>query len=286
VIAVAYVEARARVEGFDLRAALASIETAHAPRASRAALWLALGILVVPANVAAVPPPIADAAEEASPGETVLVDDPAWARDEETERLAASVLEDPVFDDPLANRGRGVAEAFARWLESLHLDEDETHASPASGLSFAIPRVFFYLAIAVLLVGIVAWIASAAGAPRVVENEGENTPRSVDPRDLAPSTHLEAAASLAASGDYRGALRALYVATLVALDRRAVIDFQPWRTNGHYVRTMPAGDGRESLHRLTGLFDRTWYGDEPAGENEYREGRALAEAMCSEEPRS
>jgi hypothetical protein len=102
-----------------------------------------------------------------------------------------------------------------------------------------------------------------------------------DPRDRAPDDWLAEAASLAAQGRHAEALRALYLATLVALDRRAWIRFEPSLTNWQYLRQLPAGSTRDDFRVLTRTFDVKVYGEEPAGEADYRASRAVAERILA-----
>jgi hypothetical protein len=94
---------------------------------------------------------------------------------------------------------------------------------------------------------------------------------------------LDEAARLAAGGDARGALRALYLATLFALDRNRLIEYEPSRTNWQYLRSLPQGDVRQAFAAFTRIFDHKWYGHEPATLDDYRACRRLADRICNTE---
>jgi hypothetical protein len=96
----------------------------------------------------------------------------------------------------------------------------------------------------------------------------------------APASQLDEAARLAALGDARAALRALYLATLFALDRSRLIEYEPSRTNWQYLRGLPPGELRSAFAAFTRIFDHKWYGHEPATLDDYRACRQLADRIC------
>ena len=74
-------------------------------------------------------------------------------------------------------------------------------------------------------------------------------------------------------------LRALYLATLASLDRGRLIEFEPSKTNWQYIRAMPRGEARKLFADFTVIFDRKWYGHEPANADDYAACRRLAEQI-------
>ena len=84
------------------------------------------------------------------------------------------------------------------------------------------------------------------------------------------------AAALAEAGELRRALRSLYLATLVSLDRRRWIAFDPHLTNWQYSRQIPGGAIRDLFRTFTRLFDHKWYGEEPTTLSDYERCRELA----------
>jgi hypothetical protein len=102
--------------------------------------------------------------------------------------------------------------------------------------------------------------------------------------DPSATIWLSDAAALARAGRYREALRALYTATLLALDRRRQIRFEAGRTNGDYVRSLVAGPLHDLLAHFTEAVERKWYGQELSTELDYEHARQLAEKLCEPEP--
>jgi hypothetical protein len=144
------------------------------------------------------------------------------------------------------------------------------------------PQIFLVIG-AMLLLTILAYLIAtrkkdedAARAPM----GGKSGPID-DPRDRPPSAHLSDAAALADAGRFREALRALYLATLVALDRRRMISFDPTLTNWQYLKQMPQGEARQLFAQFTRLFDFKWYGEEGTSRADYEEARGIADRICA-----
>ena len=92
---------------------------------------------------------------------------------------------------------------------------------------------------------------------------------------------LGAAHASASAGDYRGAIRLVYIASLRRLQGAGLIVLERDKTNWEYQRALrsrskPAYD---ALLPATRLFDRIWYGHENATEAEYRQAVAAHDAL-------
>ncbi|MNK38469.1 hypothetical protein D3C87_570600 [compost metagenome] len=64
-------------------------------------------------------------------------------------------------------------------------------------------------------------------------------------------------------GNYRLAVRLLYLQTLKHLTDKEIIDWQPNKTNLAYVYEMQGENGHEAFANLTYQFEYIWYGDFP-----------------------
>jgi hypothetical protein len=85
------------------------------------------------------------------------------------------------------------------------------------------------------------------------------------------ATDIEAAArALASRGDYRGAIRKLFVALIYQLDERGLVRLHAEATNREYLALVR---GLGTLHpvmtSMTDVFERVWYGEVPVGRTEY-----------------
>ncbi len=275
VSAVLYVEARARREGFDLEAAVRGVS-----RRGGAVAAIALAVSFAVANVAT-----AQASAEGMPAEAVA---PEYGRSlTERDRVVQERIEEALsrseFDEHGGvARGRTLRELVDRFFDWL-VEEADVAFEPSDSPPLAMPPGWVFGALFATLTAVVLFVALRARAEARVRAPAEAEPArlEIDPRDRPPEAHLDEAARLAAAGAYREAFRALYLATLVALDRRGAIAFDRSRTNWHYLRSMAGGPTRETFHRFTALFDRKWYGDESTSEGDYRLGRELADRLCA-----
>jgi hypothetical protein len=276
--AVLYVEARARREGFDLEAAVQSLDRSRARAGALVVFAVVVGLAGLAGTAAAQPTTATLPADLVAGDPPGRLGDRDWAVQKQIERtLARSEFEEHGGVAP----GRTLRELVERLVEWLLKDRDPD-LDLAEGPPLAMPPgwvfglVFVVLVAILLVVGLRARGAiTKAGPPASPPSEPDR-----DPRDRAPADHLDDAARLAAEGAHREAFRALYLATLVALDRRGAIAFDRSRTNWHYLRSMASGPTREAFHRFTALFDRKWYGDEATTDVDYRLGRELADHLC------
>jgi hypothetical protein len=88
---------------------------------------------------------------------------------------------------------------------------------------------------------------------------------------LSARTALNRADTLSRQGDYRSAVRYLYLSALLILDERGLLYYDRTKTNREYLRQVAgnpaiAGLLREVIH----VFDRVWYGFQPMDEATYQ----------------
>jgi hypothetical protein len=105
-------------------------------------------------------------------------------------------------------------------------------------------------------------------------------------QDVRPEPAVLAAQAekKASAGDYRSALRDLYLALLYELDQRRIISFKPAKTNGEYLVEIrrSAASLEASFRPMADLFDYKWYGLEPCGKEDYLQGREFYGALLKE----
>ena len=88
--------------------------------------------------------------------------------------------------------------------------------------------------------------------------------------DHTPDEWQALAAQWSACGDYRTAMRTLYLALLVSLHRSRLIDYHQAHTNWVYVRRFRGDDEcRGTLRQLTRAFDDVWYGGQSCDPQRY-----------------
>jgi hypothetical protein len=316
--AIAFVEARVREEGLDLQLIVEdAIAHANRPRAQPKATLAALFAMAVGLGAGTaraqprppIPPPLPsgfipeppvagkpdpaasdsagtdDTPSRPAPAPPIVAPDP---HDAVVRREAAEILARPEFREFEDHPGRGLRELIERLVEWLfrHRDPIERPLAPRPIPSFSLPGPLGFMvaaiAIAAALIGLAFFSRPWQRARPRLEVAAATSTSLADPRERASTEWVDDADRLAAEGRYREALRALYLATLVALDRRRIIRFDATLTNGQYVRQMPEGQTRRAFRELTRIFDRIWYGQEEAGEHVYRCFRALVDQIVSE----
>jgi hypothetical protein len=93
---------------------------------------------------------------------------------------------------------------------------------------------------------------------------------------------LDDARAAAAAGLWREAIHFVYWASISRLESRRLWPADRARTPREYLALIAPEDPRQpGLAKLTGDFERTWYGGRPAGEGDYRSAENLASSLIS-----
>lgn len=101
--------------------------------------------------------------------------------------------------------------------------------------------------------------------------------------DAVPATASAArqqAQSAAAAGDYRQAVRRLYLAALLVLDEHGLLRFDPSQTNREVLASIPPSNPiNEPLQAVVNTFDAVWYGIRIPDETTYQRYAADIDAL-------
>ena len=82
---------------------------------------------------------------------------------------------------------------------------------------------------------------------------------------------LQRAQTLSTQGDYRNAMRYLYLSSLLILDERGLLRYDRSRTNREYLRSVSSKPELATpLRDVIDVFDRVWYGYESVDEQTYQ----------------
>ena len=295
--AVVYVDGQVRQEGLDLRAAIdeaIAVSEARGRGATGRSAGNAAIVLLVMAIFTAAWARSAQA-QPTDPRPAVGGSDPSAqigdASDDDNIRgQVREILAGSEYDEFADNRGEGLRRFFSKlWADFWRRlsEEPEIDDAGAGSLGPAVPMPpasAFIVAAVIFAVLVLAYLWASRARDK---HEASGTIQPVagadgdDPRDRPPAAHLDDAALLARAGRFREALRALYLATLVSLDRRRLIAFDPALTNWQYLRHMPRDELRQDFMHFTRLFDYKWYGDERTTEADYETCRQLADRICA-----
>lgn len=112
----------------------------------------------------------------------------------------------------------------------------------------------------------------------VVEGEAAETLAGEIPRHAAEAQ--QRAANAASSGDFREAMRLLYLAALLHLDEVGLLRFDRALTNREVLASVAADAPlRRQLAPVVSQFDRVWYGHAPFGQQEFEVAAEQLDAL-------
>jgi hypothetical protein len=138
----------------------------------------------------------------------------------------------------------------------------------------------FQIAFLVAVIGGI--VALVFFAIRVLRNRGR-TKSDFDDANNDPTTSAEAVNRALGSeneGDYRSAIRYLYLSSLLLLDERNVMKYEPTLTNReHLQRISNRPHLSDALQPVVNTFDRVWYGFATVDTSAYAEFRRNVERL-------
>jgi hypothetical protein len=87
---------------------------------------------------------------------------------------------------------------------------------------------------------------------------------------MSSQAALQEAESLSRGGDYRTAVRYLYLSTLLLLDERNLLRYDRTQTNREYLKRLADHpELSETLRSIVDVFDRVWYGHHALDQSAY-----------------
>jgi hypothetical protein len=88
---------------------------------------------------------------------------------------------------------------------------------------------------------------------------------------LTADTALQRAQNLSLGGDYRSAVRYLYLSALLMLEERGLLGYDRTKTNREYLHSVSDQPELEKrLRNVVDVFDRVWYGYQSIDEQHYQ----------------
>lgn len=194
---------------------------------------------------------------------------PDTAQPQYREKLAA-ILSAPEFQwvekqpSLLEEWWRRLQERFWEWLSKLFSEDDGTVQ-----VNIPLPSLVVTVGGSLILLLVLFYILRGLNASFVAE-KAINPDDTEDEAALTATAAMKRAQTLSASGDYRTAIRYLYLSALLALDERGALRYDRTLTNREYIRTL---EKRPVLARtfdsIVGVFDRVWYGKQPVDADTY-----------------
>ncbi|HYO73890.1 MAG TPA: DUF4129 domain-containing protein, partial [Archangium sp.] len=195
---------------------------------------------------------------------------------------------------------QGVWQRFMKWLAELleRLFRRSEPQSQGPRFSAAGGQAVANALVVVLIAGVVVVLAlvllrmlrkaRADEDARLEVSTQDASNLAADPMNALsrpPEGWAHLADELAARGEYREAVRSLYLALLSRLHRDGVIHYDTTLSNWDYLRQFRSRrEWVPSFRELTRRFDFAWYGNLPVGADGYRDFRALCAPMLTPTP--
>jgi hypothetical protein len=203
---------------------------------------------------------------------------------------AQEILSEPIFNDPgpqestnwigsaaefLANKIGDMIEALLKRFSGADPDFNPAFIPP--GVGSALIWIVIAIISAVVL-GLVIYLLSRAKWAKRAAKSGGGGLLDDDEPDRSADEWLAEADALAAAGDYRRAVRCLYLACLMRLDENHICEFRRWETNWEHlyrIESSPAAPESLNYRKLTQRFDLIWYGHRTKGASDVDEFRSF-----------
>lgn len=150
---------------------------------------------------------------------------------------------------------------FTKWLDSI-LGDGPIEISVEPGL---LPAAASILLAIILLFVFRTLFSDFISEARVAgdKNSGEEP--------LTSEDAFEKAQALSRGGDYRSAVRYLYLSSLLLLDERGLLRYDRTKTNREYLRSISRSPGlARPLGEVIEVFDDVWYGYHSLDEQAFR----------------
>jgi hypothetical protein len=234
------------------------------------------------------PPDIERADTQIATLRALLADERTAAPDPQARQKLAAALSDRAFHEAEPNLVQKQAIRVRSWIgEQLRrlfqpLARTRTPTVP-EGIPGAGPlaRLLALIGSPALLILIALLIAAAIVALRLRWRR-KRTKRTADEEVTPPRTAAEwrqHADALAARGEYRAAVRALFLGTLTELDERRLVAFDPALTDREYLRAAQRQQSSliEPLRPFVRLVEAIVYADAPCRAAEYERARAFTD---------
>jgi len=149
---------------------------------------------------------------------------------------------------------RQLSELLARILES-------------TGLAGVLPtalNIFGAAALALVVYYVIRGLVADFTASAQLDEEG------LEGEFLTADLALKRAEELSTGGDYRTAVRYLYLSSLLLLEERGLLRYDRSLTNREYLRTIAHKPHLTAvLRQVIDVFDRVWYGFQPISKPDY-----------------
>jgi hypothetical protein len=136
--------------------------------------------------------------------------------------------------------------------------------------------LLYLLALGVLIVIVMAVLK--VDAFRVLSGSNSGVTKGVFHENIHEMNFDELLQQAIAKGDFRNAVRLVFLQSLKILSDKQHINWQPGKTNHDYLDEVQATDVKQGLGQLSYYFDYAWYGGFSISENQYQRVKTIFES--------
>lgn len=150
---------------------------------------------------------------------------------------------------------------FQKWFNGLAGDDQ---------INVPVPGEIFTVGASIILLLILLYVFRNLFSDFFLEASAKDEQLAGDELLTAESA-LQKAKDISRGGDYRTAVRYLYISSLLTLDERGLMRFDRSKTNREYLRSVAAFPQLSApLREVIDVFDRVWYGFQPLDEENFQ----------------
>lgn len=170
----------------------------------------------------------------------------------------------------------------AEWIQKI-LDTITRWMDKFLGVTFDVASsdvipVVMAVALAIVFIFIARTLFSDFLNEAQIKENGEEEP-------LTSEAALAKAQQLSRGGDYRAAVRYLYLSTLLILDERGVMRYDRSKTNREYLRSVSnSPELSQPLGEVIEVFDNVWYGNHALEEESFNHYSRRVEELKEKQP--
>jgi hypothetical protein len=133
-------------------------------------------------------------------------------------------------------------------------------------------RTFYVILIIVFIALVVLFIIKMTGnRSGLFGSKGKDLDYEIGEEDIHHIAFEDAIRQAIDSGNYRLAVRLVYLHSLKLLSDKMLIDWRPGKTNSAYIYELKDHPAYRSFNQLTMEFEYAWYGGEAVSKEHYQE---------------
>jgi hypothetical protein len=158
------------------------------------------------------------------------------------------------------------------WVQKIF----DAFANLMERFAYAVQNAVYYGRIPLIIIGVIIFILSlffiSRNLSRSLVREAELAAENDDSdASLTSKGAMQRAQTLSSQGDYRNAVRYLYLSSLLILDEQGLLRYDRSRTNREYLRSISSKPQLANpLRDVIDVFDRVWYGFESVDDETYQ----------------